>query len=142
MGHDDLKVHGDLKVKDDLKVHGDLKVKDDLKVEGCLKVEDRLNFGRGSNSATVVTANSAGTVSTTVNSASGKVTLSSCTANPTTLTINNDKVKPDSIVLVTLIGTSTPTLDGLTSLTTTDGQMVLVFTPSGTAALTVNFLVC
>ena len=141
MGHDDLKVHGDLEVKDDLKVHGDLKVEDDLKVEGSLKVEDKLNFGRGSVPCTVSSANpSIG--SATLNSASGKVNLSGVGTNPINLTINNNKVKYNSIVLVTFVGSLSPA--ELTSLATTDGSMTLVFTPSaGTGeVLTLNFLVC
>lgn len=139
MGHDDLKVHGDLKVKDDLKVHGDLKVKDDLKVDGSLKVEDRLHFGRGY----ITSASTTTPITVNLNSASGKVRLTGAPqSTATSLTINNNKVKSDSIVLVTFVGTLTPA--EITSLVTADGSMTLVFTTSTgtTGDLIVNFLVC
>ena len=129
---------------DDLKVGGNLSVEGYAKVEHHLEVNGHLDFGQ----KTATCVNNAGVASATVNSASGAVTVTALPANTGDLncavTVVNSKVHADSIVLLTIL---TPITVGpvplVAVLSVTEGSFVVGIASHATSsALTVNFLVC
>jgi hypothetical protein len=154
MGHDDLKVKGDLHVEDKLKVDHDAHFKDDVQVDDRLTVSGRVNLGD-----VAVTQITSETTAVTVNSASGVITLYAAffatldEATPTTFTVNNSKVLASSVVLASLnLGAPVPSvLTGANCSvvvgSVANGSFTLTVTNNSGAnlagaALKVNFLVC
>lgn len=151
MGHDDLKVKGDLHVEDKLKVDHDAHFKDDVQVDDRLTVSGRVNLGD-----VAVTQITSISTAVTVNSASGVITayLTGNTADTGviigTFVVNNSKVLSSSVVLLSVTSTTVAATGAsivATSSAVSNGSFTVTLTNASatqlnTASAKVNFLVC